>query len=784
MTTERNHLTPRLGYMASVKQSFSAPYKHIPVYPLVSPALDFSCSSIHRLQRSCLQCFPQPLTEPRQNYVDLLEFSRFGGMPYPILPGACSPSPWFADLRYTIATPLPHSYPRVQKEVMESKRVTCAVEAEAQNPNLSKPQLRRKLRGFFMDIRATVSRFICKICGYLLFKVFRHLMSHLLVSPQQLKRLTEAEKTGIPLVYLPLHRSHLDYLLITWTAWHFGLRLPHIASGDNLNLSGLGWLLRSTGAFFIKRPTNVHGNRSRDSLYRAVLHSYIEQLLNKGLSIEFFLEGTRCRFGKSQLPKHGLISNVIQAVQQKAISNCYLVPVSYTYDNIAEGVFLDELIGIPKKRESVFGVLHAVFKSFGKSRRCGAVRLHFGSPVLLSDYLIALQGVVMSHNVMPQLGRMIHSFSYRELIPWHTGHTEKASDRNLIRAIGYHVLYEAQSMASISLVSVLSALLLCKFRKEVSVNLLSADCQWLCDQIILAGSDVMGWRMGQTCGRNAVEYALPYLANSVDRHFDMDAKDDVLVLNSTHRQLLSLAYYKNALVPLFALQSAVGLAMISRPLGHNIYSDVIEDVALICDWMQFEVIFCKPCENIREVIMAVVGKEGLSRMQHGLLNLQENEDDFAGGDGISVQVRDSLSYDLLMFYSNFLRPFLQSLYIVIDRLLLGDLPIEESETIRNWCQFCATPAYYTPFPLMCGKLRLISEFTSPVATKRSTFRRFKVFAKARRRSNARHFNEIVDCGAVYTYWKYLLVRVCGCLVIVISRLELNIVCKPEPQSDQ
>uniref|UniRef100_A0A158PBV5 PlsC domain-containing protein n=1 Tax=Angiostrongylus cantonensis TaxID=6313 RepID=A0A158PBV5_ANGCA len=381
MTTERNHLTPRLGYMASVK---------------------------------------------------------FGGMPYPILPGACSPSPWFADLRYTIATPLPHSYPRVQKEVMESKRVTCAVEAEAQNPNLSKPQLRRKLRGFFMDIRATVSRFICKICGYLLFKVFRHLMSHLLVSPQQLKRLTEAEKvislgflilTGIPLVYLPLHRSHLDYLLITWTAWHFGLRLPHIASGDNLNLSGLGWLLRSTGAFFIKRPTNVHGNRSRDSLYRAVLHSYIEQLLNKGLSIEFFLEGTRCRFGKSQLPKHGLISNVIQAVQQKAISNCYLVPVSYTYDNIAEGVFLDELIGIPKKRESVFGVLHAVFKSFGKSRRCGAVRLHFGSPVLLS-----------------------------------------------------------------------------------------------------------------------------------------------------------------------------------------------------------------PCENIREVIMAVVGKEGLSRMQHGLLNLQENEDDFAGGDGISVQV--------------------------------------------------------------------------------------------------------------------------------------------------
>ncbi|VDL81350.1 unnamed protein product [Nippostrongylus brasiliensis] len=121
-------------------------------------------------------------------------------------------------------------------------------------------------------------------------------MTHLLVSPQQMKLVVEAEKTGTPLVYLPLHRSHLDYLMITWTAWHFGLRLPHIASGDNLNLSGLG----------------------------AVLHSYIEQLLGKGLSIEFFLEGTRCRFGKSQLPKHGLISNIVKAVQERKFMALFL----------------------------------------------------------------------------------------------------------------------------------------------------------------------------------------------------------------------------------------------------------------------------------------------------------------------------------------------------------------------------------------------------------------------------------------------------------------------------
>ncbi|VDN30371.1 unnamed protein product, partial [Cylicostephanus goldi] len=255
---------------------------------------------------------------------------------------------------------------------------------EVRTPDVSIHKIKRKVKKFYYEIRATLSRFICKICGYVLYKVFRRLMTRLLVCPQQMERLVEAEKTGIPLVYLPLHRSHLDYLLITWASWHFGLRLPHIASGDNLNLSGLGWLLRATGAFFIHRRVDEHDETGKDAIYRAVLHSYIEQVLKKGMCIEFFLEGTRSRFGKPLLPKHGLISNVVTAVQEKVIPDCYLVPVSYTYDNVAEGVFLDELMGIPKvrcghikyyqnvlgirrlqKRESVIGVITGIFRSFG-----------------------------------------------------------------------------------------------------------------------------------------------------------------------------------------------------------------------------------------------------------------------------------------------------------------------------------------------------------------------------------------------------------------------------------
>ncbi|EPB69172.1 Acyltransferase [Ancylostoma ceylanicum] len=539
---EKESVTLGLAGFAGAKRLSPAPYKRLPVHPLLSPAVNLAYSNHPRLRVSCTNCFPQPLPDFHQNYVDLLEFSKAFNLQ--------KAAPEFAIIR-----------------------VNAVMRAEqARNPSVSLYEIKRKVSRFYYEIRATLSRFICKICGYLLFKVFRRLMTRLLVCPQQMKRLIDAEKTGTPLVYLPLHRSHLDYLLITWTSWHFGLRLPHIASGDNLNLSGLGWLLRATGAFFIRRRIDEHDEGGKDAVYRAVLHSYIEQLLKKGLPIEFFLEGTRCRFGKPLLPKHGLISNVVTAVQQKVISDCYLVPVSYTYDNVAEGVFLDELMGIPKKRESVLGIATAVVKSFG----------------------------------MPK----------RELVPWHTRHREKADDRSLIRAIGYHVLYEAQSIVSISLVSIVSALLMCKFRQSVAVEVLSADCQWLCDQIVRDGSDVMGWHKGETCGRNAVEsvavevlsadcqwlcdqivrdgsdvmgwhkgetcgrnaveYALQYLRDSVERFVDPDAGVDNVVVINTHRQL--------------------------------------------------------PCEDLRALIAVVVGRSGLSHIDYGMLRLEGDEEDEIEGE--------------------------------------------------------------------------------------------------------------------------------------------------------
>jgi glycerol-3-phosphate O-acyltransferase len=105
------------------------------------------------------------------------------------------------------------------------------------------------------------------------------------------KAAMEAEKKKQSLIFLPCHKSHVDYLVISYIFYRMGIALPHIAAGDNLNLPLVGYILKHGGAFFIRRS---FGN---DVLYQDIVREYIEQLLVNGHNIEIFVEGTRSRIG-------------------------------------------------------------------------------------------------------------------------------------------------------------------------------------------------------------------------------------------------------------------------------------------------------------------------------------------------------------------------------------------------------------------------------------------------------------------------------------------------------
>ena len=126
------------------------------------------------------------------------------------------------------------------------------------------------------------------------------------VDQEGLERVREAAKRGT-LVLLPSHKSHVDYLMLSFVFSARNLQLPLIAAGDNLAFFPLGLVLRRGGG--VLHPPHFGGDR----LYAAVVDAYIRRLIRDGYSIEFFLEGGRSRTGKLLPPKLGLLNMVVDA---------------------------------------------------------------------------------------------------------------------------------------------------------------------------------------------------------------------------------------------------------------------------------------------------------------------------------------------------------------------------------------------------------------------------------------------------------------------------------------
>jgi glycerol-3-phosphate O-acyltransferase len=165
-----------------------------------------------------------------------------------------------------------------------------------------------------------------------------------------------AAEQGVSLIFLPCHKSHIDYLVVSYILYSVGIALPHIAAGDNLNLPGIGTLLRYNGAFFIRRQWGD------DKLYVSVMKEYIELLMAKGYNIEAFIEGTRSRTGKLLRPKFGILKSCLDAVYSGRVKDAILVPVSIGYDKVIETPsYVDELLGRPKEKESLGQLVNSGF---------------------------------------------------------------------------------------------------------------------------------------------------------------------------------------------------------------------------------------------------------------------------------------------------------------------------------------------------------------------------------------------------------------------------------------
>lgn len=197
------------------------------------------------------------------------------------------------------------------------------------------------------------------------------------VRVRNLDPVAQIAKTG-QVIWMPCHRSHLDYLLLSYLMKRKGLAAPHIAAGVNLSFFPIGPILRRGGAFFLRRT--FAGNK----LYSAVFSNYVDFLLTNGYPIEFFHEGGRSRIGKLLPPKTGLTSMCVSSILRRRAENTFLCPVYISYDKVMEdNAYARELSGAKKERESFWQLLKSLrflFSTYGR------VEVAFGTPIRFGDY--------------------------------------------------------------------------------------------------------------------------------------------------------------------------------------------------------------------------------------------------------------------------------------------------------------------------------------------------------------------------------------------------------------
>ncbi len=193
-----------------------------------------------------------------------------------------------------------------------------------------------------------------------------------------LARVREAARNGA-LILLPSHKSHVDYMVVTYIFLKHHLQLPLIAAGDNLNFFPLGAVFRRAGAFFIRRSFGS------DRLYGAVVDAYVRRLIKDGWSLEFFLEGGRSRTGKLLPPKVGLLSLVVDASLGVSEKNVSFVPISIGYERVVEEKsFVREVSGGEKSKEDVRGLLAS---ANAIAQRYGHLNVQFGEVLTLDQVL-------------------------------------------------------------------------------------------------------------------------------------------------------------------------------------------------------------------------------------------------------------------------------------------------------------------------------------------------------------------------------------------------------------
>ncbi|AOV98251.1 glycerol-3-phosphate 1-O-acyltransferase [Edwardsiella hoshinae] len=282
----------------------------------------------------------------------------------------------FSRLRLAAVGPRLPDRQALFNKLLASKAIEKAVEDEARSKKISREKAQQNAVALMEEIAANFTYEAVRLSDRVLSWTWNRLYQG--INVHNAERVRQLAQDGHEIVYVPCHRSHMDYLLLSYVLYHQGLVPPHIAAGINLNFWPAGPIFRRLGAFFIRRT--FKGNK----LYSTVFREYLGELFSRGYSVEYFMEGGRSRTGRLLEPKTGTLAMTLQAMLRGGKRPITLVPVYIGYEHVMEvATYAKELRGATKEKES----LPQMVRGLRKLRNLGQGYVNFGEPISLNVWL-------------------------------------------------------------------------------------------------------------------------------------------------------------------------------------------------------------------------------------------------------------------------------------------------------------------------------------------------------------------------------------------------------------
>lgn len=546
------------------------------------------------------------------------------------------------------------------KGLLRAPLVRQAIQEECDTQNIPQDKAEAAALRYANEIAADVSYPVIRFLEVTLTWFWNKLYEGVKVN--HIERVQEVAQ-GHEIVYVPCHRSHIDYLLLSYLLFRNGLTPPHIAAGINLNMPVVGSILRRGGAFFMRR--SFKGNQ----LYTAVFNEYLHSLFSRGFSTEYFVEGGRSRTGRMLHPRTGMLAITLRSFLRDSRRPIVFVPVYIGYERVLEGrTYLGELRGAEKKKESIFDI----FKVVGAlKQRFGQVWVNFGEPIHLDRFLDQQQPDWRQQELAPE---------YRPAWLSETTH-------HLARDVARHL----NDAAAINPVNLVALALLSTTRLALDETALARVIDLYLDLLRKVPYSPSA-TLPEGDGQQLIEYVKSMNLLSEQK----DALGRICYLDEQNAVLMT--YYRNNVLHIFALPALI--ASFFQNSGRISREQLLRYTRALYPYLQAELFIRWSLEELDAVV-----DQWLQAMVASELLKQEN-------DTFIRPPPSSRQYVLLTLLARAIAQTLQRFYMSISLVLNAGQKQLTAEELENLCT------------VMAQRLSVLHGLNAPEFFDKSLFRHF------------------------------------------------------------